>query len=412
MKIVGKQRIEDQSVYDIGVEKDHNFLLADGQVASNCFNKSHSVAYSMLSYRTAYLKCHYPSDFYAAELTSHEGEVKKLLPAMADARAHHMKIKTPDINLSEECFTATARHEIRFGLAGIKGLGTKALQSIMNERANGSFESITGLCKRLSSSEIKSNNLTALARSGAFSQIETGMNTAELAEYAVNTAIALRSYHKDEKKGQVSIFSVMTEAPENEINVQRPSIHLDDGDELELEKEALGFYISGSPLDKYNTIKERSHIDEIESLEVDGIWVSVLARITELKIRNGKRGSFAILQLEDTSGSIGAKIWSNNMAEARPYLEEGKSVVVRGKTNSYKGLEIVVDSIVDAESEVKRLLKRVVIHRLDSTILNTLLQLPAGNVPIDLELSNGQIKQRLGFFEIQPHMLRELNEMD
>lgn len=381
--------------------------------ADYCFNKSHSVAYSILSFRTAYLKKHYPSDFYAAELSSYDGEIDKILPTIADARRHFVSVLPPDINLSDRYFTATDDKTVRFGLDGIKGLGPTAAKNIISEAQEKPFESIIDLCQRINSRSTRTNNLQALAKAGALDSIvqDPPMNRLELAQWVVDVTDGLKKSKKTASTGQMSFFEV-SDSFEDEIVIPRPKIGATDAEILEIEKEAIGFYLSGSPLDKYKIIREKLHLDDIASLEVEDLYVTVLCRITSVVRRQNRRGSFAFVTLQDDTGKIEGKVWSNAMADCSHLLQEGLCVVLRGRTNRYRQLEIIVDSMVSAELEAARLLNRVVINRLDNNKLNSIMRLPKGEVPIDFELRNGEYRMRLGHFKVQPSDLRVLNGMD
>lgn len=402
MKIIGKRKLEDQKVYDIGLAEDHNFILQNGQVASNCFNKSHSFAYSVLSFRTAYLKAHYLSDFYAAELTSWDGQVDKMMPVINDARRHGIKILPPDVNTSERSFTATDDTTVRFGLAGVKGLGEVGILELLQSRGSTPFQDLVEFCLRVGTA-LKANNLVALAKAGALAEIEPDMNPLELEQYIPDLLQGLKKRKETEKAGQMSFFDLDTKMTGfNEVAIIRPRVPITRHDLLELEKEALGMYVSGSPLDQFRQIRESIHVDDIASLEIEDLYVTVLGRVTNLVVRNGRGGQFIIGELDDGSGTIPVKIWSNRMASCSPSFQVGESVVVRGRTSFYQRIEIVVDSVVPAMDELSRLQGRIVLHKLDDVILNHILRLPLGSTPIDLEISNS-FRYRLGHFDVKPN---------
>ena len=371
--------------------------------ADYCFNKSHSYSYSVLSFRTAYLKTHYPSDFYAAELSSWDGQVDKMLPVIADARKHNIKILPPDINISNRMFTAEDDFTVRFGLAGIKGLGEAGIVELLKGRSGGFFEDVIDLALR-TNTRLKTNNLVALARSGALDLIEPDMNPLELEQYIPEVLNAVKKRKTTKKDGQLTFADIFDNAMTDfdEVAVVRPRVPLSPSERLELQKEALGLYVSGSPLDQFQQIKDSIEIDDIASLEIEDLYVTVLARVTEVKVKATTKGSYAFVQFDDDTGMISGKIWSNRIDNCLPYLGIGNAVVVRGKTNFYRGIEIVVDSVVPAMEELTRLRKKIIITKLDNEILNRVLKLSPGKTPIDLEISN-KFRFRLGLFDVEPN---------
>src|SRR5918998_1377110 len=146
VKIVSCKSLGVQPVYDIGVERDHNFILANGNVASNCFNKSHSTAYGYVTYQTAYLKANYPVEYMAALLTASSGTQEKVQKYIATCSSMGIKVEQPDINRSEIDFTPVSG-KILFGLSAVRNLGQGAIECILNARETGGpFKSLADLC--------------------------------------------------------------------------------------------------------------------------------------------------------------------------------------------------------------------------------------------------------------------------
>lgn len=375
--------------------------------ADYCFNKAHSYAYSVLSFQTAYLKCHFPADFYAAELTSYEGKVEKMLPCIADAKRNNVCLLPPDVNLSEDQFTSTDNTTVRFGLTGVKAMGQAAILNILDTRKKGKYTSLVDFCRRVSPRSTRANNIEALAASGAFHELEKSknLNRAEMIAYAEAVVKAVKKEHASKRKNQTNFFNALY-GEGGGVKVHIPSISSDPLEELELERNALGIYVTGSPLDEYELIRQKSHVDDIaafaDSPGMEGLYVTVVARVSDVVQKQGKKGPYAFLQLTDNSGTVPAKVWSNVFYEVAPRLVDGTCVVARGRISYYKSVEITIDSMVLAEREVTRLLGRAVVDELDSTNLNKILSLGPGKVPLDLEVANGGIRFRLGLYEIKP----------
>lgn len=393
---------------DGSIKRGHTFSISNEiydmieKFADYCFNKAHSFAYSVLSFRTAYLKCHYPSDFYAAELSSWDGDAEKITLVIDDARAHGIQILPPDINISGLDFTSVDDTTVRVGLNAIKGLGSAGIDEILEARLKGDFDSLEDLCLTVSS-KLKKNNLVALAYSGALSNIADGMNVVEIATYLPELVDALKKRKALQSKGQMSLGSLFDSSKDSgfeEVHVIKPTIPVNNFDLLDFEKESLGFYLSGTKLDFFSKIKESIAIDDISSLEIEGLHVTLLCIITSVRVIQGKRGRFAFVDVKDASGSILVKIWSNNIDSVIHNLVEGNIVVIRGKTSHYKGIEVIATDVVAAEFEIQRLNSRIVLNELSYSILNRILKLEKGNVPIDYEDKNSTFRYRLGFFDV------------
>ena len=171
MKIIKKERVQDQTVYDIGLERDHNFLIKQGLFASNCFNKSHSIAYSIITYQTAWLKYYYPAEFYAANLTSVADDRDKTIQFLAACKEEGITILPPSIQSSNLDYTTTPEG-IRFGLNAIKGIGASVVNPIVSEReTNGKFTSFYNFMDRIKGKGVDKASIATLIECGAFGDL-------------------------------------------------------------------------------------------------------------------------------------------------------------------------------------------------------------------------------------------------
>ena len=366
--------------------------------ADYCLNKSHAIAYSIISFRTAYLKRHYPADFFAANMSNWD-ELDRIRPFIVDAKKHGVKVLCPDINESGLNFTVVDKNTIRFGLTAIRGCGDSAIADVLRWRTHyGKFQNLIGFCKSINPTLVRKNNIIALAQGGAFDEIEPSMNRLELCEYIPLVMDAVRAEQEALKTGQTTLFGDLFSDDYGGIVISKPKIDLDKRKVLDAEKEVLGLHLSGSLLDELAPIKEARNIDEIASIELPDLYVTLLATISEVVIRNGQKGQFAMLTLDDESGTIPAKVWSNIYANCAADIYEGACVVITGRTNIYRSLEIVVDSISLASKELDRTSKPVTINRLTFPMVNKITSLPQGKVPIDLEIGN--FRYRLGHFSL------------
>ena len=172
VKIVDRRWLGKQNVYDIGVEKNHNFLLNNGLIASNCFNKSHSTAYAYVTYQTAYLKANYPVEYMTALLTASSDNQDKVEKYRENCQKMGIDVLPPDINRSQKDFTPIGQ-QILFGLSAVRNLGEGAIDNILKarEEAEGEFESLADFCCRVDLRSVNKRALETLIYAGAFDPI-------------------------------------------------------------------------------------------------------------------------------------------------------------------------------------------------------------------------------------------------
>ncbi|NEQ26435.1 MAG: trans-splicing intein-formed DNA polymerase III subunit alpha C-terminal partner DnaE-C, partial [Microcoleus sp. SIO2G3] len=207
VKIIGRKSLGIQPVYDIGVEHNHNFILANGKVASNCFNKSHSTAYGYVTYQTAYLKANYPVEYMAALLTASSGSQDKVQKYIGTCSSMGIDVLQPDINRSEIDFTPVAG-KILFGLSAVRNLGQGAIECILNARnTDGAFKSLADLCDRVDLRAVNRRALEALIYSGAFDSISP--NRKQLIENLEALISWAQDRAKDRDSGQTNIFDIL-----------------------------------------------------------------------------------------------------------------------------------------------------------------------------------------------------------
>lgn len=278
--------------------------------ASYSFNKSHSVAYGYISYWTAYVKAHYPAEFFAVKLTTEKND-NKFLNLIKDAKLFGFEILPPDINKSDVGFTIEGENRIRFGLARIKGVGEETAKIIVEARKKyKQFKGLADFINKTKNRKINKKVVEALVKAGAFDF--TKKKRKELLAKVANSEKALMAT-------QNSLFG----APKEEVEELDP---------LKLEKEVLGFYISGHPLDNYEKLLKNRYtpIEDLE--EWDKESEAVLAGvITELKVKKTKNGDYmAVFNLVDKTGLIECVVFPGVYEEAKELIEEDRVVVVKG----------------------------------------------------------------------------------
>jgi DNA polymerase-3 subunit alpha len=271
------------------------------------FNKSHSVAYSILSYHTAWLKTHWPAEFMAALLSSQIGDADSVVKYINEARELGIEVLPPDVNESGYKFTVIGDKRVRFGLGAIRNVGHSAIDSILAARADAPFTSLFELCERVDLRLCNKRVFEALIASGALDSL--GGHRAQFLS-ALDSALQEAGLKQDEAaSGQGSLFGAASadEAPRPQLTRSLPNIPAwSDSERLAKEKEILGFYISGHPLEPFRTEVEIFATHTVSSL---GKWVETPmflgVVVTAIKKQVSKRSGseFARLTVEDFSGS-------------------------------------------------------------------------------------------------------------
>ena len=302
------------------------------------FNKSHSAAYGLISYRTAYLKANYPVEFMAGLLSNEVNNTEKISVFVAECERLGVTILPPDVNLSDLKFVPETREDkrgIRYGLAAIKNIGEGAMQSAIVEREeNGPFKSLEDYCGRLDSKAVNRKILENLIRAGAFDF--TRRDRAELFARIDQSLATGASAHRDRRSGQVSLFGDLDLVPPAKTNGD--SVHFTPwslAEKLGYEKELLGFYITGHPLDPYREIIEEGKYMAVSDLanQEDKVTVQVAGSISAFDKKHTRKDGkpFAILTIEDFTGSVEFMVWNEVFAKAAKEIDKGKIVVVAGK---------------------------------------------------------------------------------
>jgi DNA polymerase-3 subunit alpha len=305
------------------------------------FNKSHSAAYGLISYHTAYLKANYPVEFLCGLLSNEINNTDKISVFVAEAKRLGIPIMGPDVNKSALKFVPDAEDSgaVRFGLAAVKNVGEAAMVFAVKEReANGPFSSLEDFCRRLDSRQVNKKNLESLIKAGAFDF--TRRDRAEMVASLDDVVAAAAETHRDRASGQGSLFDMLEEVapkkgPEKQAtrNYQRWTPQ----EKLAFEKELLGFYLSGHPLDRFQKVLEKGNYSLIGNLaaEGNGSRVAVAGMLTVVTKKFSKKDSrpFAILNLEDHSGAIEVLCWGESFEKFGKLLTVGNVVEVKGKVS-------------------------------------------------------------------------------
>ena len=229
------------------------------------FNKSHSAAYALVSYQTAYLKTHYPVEFMAALMTSEMGDTDKVIKNLAECRDKDIEVLAPDVNESRADFTPIG-DKVRFGLAAVKNVGEKAVEVILESRSkDGPFSSLFDFCRRVDMTAVNRRVIESLIKCGAFDA--TQVSRARMIGALDDAMKTGQSHQRDESSHQIDIFAMLgtpAKGASKPGDVYPQVTEWTSQETLAFEKEALGFYITGHPLDKFdrvlNTNHQRNHI--------------------------------------------------------------------------------------------------------------------------------------------------------
>ena len=365
------------------------------------FNKSHSAAYAMISYQTAWLKTHYPAQFMAAVLSSDMDNTDKVVLFLNECRDLGLKIVPPDINSSNYQFTVSADNEILYGLGAIKGVGQAAVEIILATRdAQGPFKDLFDLCRRVDTRKVNKRVIEALIYAGALDKIGPG-RASQIATFEIALRVA-DQHGKRRASGQVDLFSEL--APEDEIifeYVVAPEWSKEE--RLKYEKNVLGFYLNGHPIERFaEELSKFVAVNIAELVPEVGKTVLIAGFVRNLKIINTKSGNrLAIITLEDMTASVDVTMFAENFANARASLVEDQLVIVEGEVvvdNFSDGYRIRASKAMSLDQAravyVRGLLLKLEPDKLSDEALNNLYSIlkdyRGGNCPVFISYDNAQ----------------------
>ncbi|MCM8789437.1 MAG: DNA polymerase III subunit alpha [Candidatus Omnitrophica bacterium] len=359
------------------------------------FNRSHSAAYAMISFRTAYLKANYPVEFMTALLTSERDNTDKIVEYVNEAIRMGIIVEPPDINESDVLFKVENEKTIRFGLLAIKNVGQGAAESIVEARKQGRFNTLKELCERVDLRLVNRKVLEALIKCGALDKF--GLSRATMFASLDNILVSASKIQKEKATGQLSFFDSRTIQNGFEGSIYKlPEIkEWPEPQLLAFEKELLGFYISGHPLARYakqlkrfvstSTSTLHTHKDEDEIK-----FVGLIAKIKNT-ITRAKQEKMAILKLEDLSGAVEALVFPRAFQKVRRYIQPNTVVLVHGSLNLKEDQPKILVNDLFPFDEIYKLITSISINLsgVKENIFESLKNLLAtsrGNVPVYLTL--------------------------
>ena len=382
-----------------GVEKALAERLFDlmEKFAEYGFNKSHSAAYALVAYHTAWLKAYYPAEFMAATMSSELSDTDKVRVFIEDCLANGLAILPPDINRSLHRFEPVSETEIRYGLGAIKGTGEAAIGAIVAEReANGPFRSLFDLVRRVDKRYLNRRVLEALVKAGAFDALSD-----HRAQLFASVGAALEAADRAAKSGgQVGLFGETDAIEEALVEVPRWS----EPETLLQEKSAVGFYLSGHPFTAYAEEVGAFAKKPLNALEPAREPVVMAGVAVSLRTQMTRRGKMLILLLDDARGQVEIVIFNELYEQYRHLLKEDALLVVEGKVNrdDYSGgVRVTADRIYDlagARTRFARGLRLSCNGESSGRKLAELLSpytLEEGGCPVWVDYRNGQAQCRV-----------------
>ncbi len=322
------------------------------------FNKSHSVAYSVVAYHTAWLKTHYPAEFMAALLSSNIGKTEEVIKYIAEAREMGLEVIAPDVNESGWRFTVVGDKRIRFGLGAIRNVGKGAIDSLLAAREAGAFTSLYDLCSRVDLRVCNKRVFEALVAAGACDGL--GGHRAQLMA-ALDHAISEASLRQEEaERGQVSLFGDFgdTDSAASPLGAAASPPPLpstapwSESERLQREKELIGFYISGHPLEPFRTECElfASHtVSQLGQWTPEAVTIGVVVTAIKKQVSKRSGAEFARLTVEDFSGSSEILVFPEAWAVIAERVRPDVPVLIKGgysrKDQGVENPTFIVDTV-------------------------------------------------------------------
>lgn len=313
--------------------------------ANYAFNKAHAVCYAVVSYRTAYLKCHYPREYLAALLTSVLDVPGKISEYIAEAKEMGIRVLPPDVNSSEDGFSVSGE-DIRFGLAAIKNVGRAFMRQLVEERqANGPYTSLMDFCERLYDKDLNRRALESMIQAGAFDSM--GFRRSQMLAVYERVVDAVANERRKNVEGQLDLFGMGVENVQDE-EIAMPNLpEMGKKELLALEKQTTGLYLSGHPMDAYESLAKRANAAKIRAIAddlmpdaeqpkyKDGMYVNLACVVSAVKLKSTKSGSMmAYATVEDMTGMMELVVFPNALQQFGMYLKEDEAVLINGRIDA------------------------------------------------------------------------------
>ena len=366
--VYGNEKEGVEGCIDRGISEEVANKVFDEMIdfAKYAFNKSHAAAYAVVSYQTAWLRCYYPVEFMAALLTSVITNTKKITEYINTVRAMGIPLLPPDINEGESGFSVSG-DSIRYGLAAVRSLGKNVIDTMTGEReAHGKYKDMKDFMTRLSSREINKRTIENLIKAGAFDSM--GKNRRQQMAAYPSLLDSVNREKKESFSGQMSLFDLMGEEDRKKMEFQYPEIsEYDEDEKLALEKEVLGIYVSGHPLQQYMDSISRQITAKTTDFEPDedtgrtlaqdnlhyvlgGMVSDVVTKITKTN------QNMAFVTLEDLYGSLEILVFPRDYEKYRDLLQVDRRLYIKGRaTVSEESGKLIAEFIIPMDQVPKQI---------------------------------------------------------
>ena len=398
-----------------GIDKDlaGNIFDLVEKFAGYGFNKSHSAAYALLSYQTAWLKCHHPAAFMAAVMSADMDNTERVVGFIDECKHMALEVQSPDINRSSVRFSVVDEKTVLYGLGAIKGVGESALASVLEARdAYGVYESLDDLCRRAGPGTVNKRVLEALVKAGAVDSL--GPNRASLWHHLASALRGADQHHKNQAAGQNDLFGLgePVENDEPELMVKQPD--WTDRERLRAEKETLGLYLSGHPINEYLAeISKFTHGslkvvcskagqgDSGPSFRQRGVPVVAAGLVMSIRQRDGHGGRMQFVTIDDGTGRVEITVRGEQIDEYAERIVKDEVLIVDGDVSPDEfngGYKIRARELYDLAHARGRFARQLLI-RLNSEhwrergldeLIATLSSHKSGTIPVWFSYSNGE----------------------
>ncbi|SHK28144.1 DNA polymerase III subunit alpha [Desulforamulus aeronauticus] len=380
------------------------------------FNKSHSAAYALVSYQTAYLKANYPVEYMAALLTSVRDNTDKVVLYIEECRRMGIQMLPPDINHSLENFTAT-QGAIRFGLAAVKNVGWGAVQELIQARQKGGpFTGFSDFCSRVDTRVANRRVLESLIKAGALdifghrAQLMAGLDTA--IEFAVRA-------QQDRENGQVNLFDLMADSPQEDLQVRLPKVSpFTSKQQLDYEKEALGLYISGHPLTEFTWLLESLEVQRAaDLLEIpDGQSLLLAGMISTVKRITSRKGDpMAFVSVEDVTGACEVIVFPEVYRRQASMLDLRDPLLIKGRSsNNGEEAKVLAEEMIPLDSMQLELWLQVDDDPERINSVEAILGQSKGNTPVIIFHQTTRTHRQLAeclWVNLQPQLRKDLTKL-
>ena len=372
------------------------------------FNKSHSAAYALVAYQTAWLKAHYPAAFMAAVLSADMDNTDKIVGLIDECRDMNLTVLPPDVNHSKIRFTVADEQTIRYGMGAIKGVGEAALAGIVEERESGeAFSSLYDFCRRVDMKKINRRVMDALVKSGALDEL--GGHRASLEASLTKATQIAEQHRRDMDSGQNDMFGLMVSEPTE--TEDEPLVDVAEWSKEQLliaEKETLGLYLSGHPIDRYAEELARfipKRINELDAPESKGyqrneipvITAGLIVAIRTMKNKNG--GRMAFITLDDRTARLEVRVFADVYEQYQALIQPDKLVVIQGRIsqdNFTGGLAATAELVYDV-ARAREMCGKALVVRVDNTsddqswisfLQTAMMPFKNGLIPVEVDYRN------------------------